>query len=95
MPVKLEYLRPGHCPVCDVIVPQPTLIEIKLSNGSVMQQPVCLLHTELLKDLKTQEILVRYCKIIWCKEILESVQLSRKEKNLEMKRIKALKVVSG
>ena len=95
MPVKLEYLRPGHCPVCDIVIPTPAIVNIALSNGTVMQQPVCSEHFAYMLLKKSQELLVRYCKVLWCKEILESEQLSQKDKNLEMKRIKALRVIDG
>lgn len=95
MPIKLEYLKQGHCPVCDELIPMPAVVNITLSNGTVMPQPVCEGHFEYMLTKKAQELLLRYCKMIWCQEILENEQRTDKEKQIEIKRIKALLVLGG
>jgi hypothetical protein len=101
--MKLEYLRVGHCPVCDCKIspiicsvgemPHPfDVVNIYLNNGSFMPQPVCIDHSEAMKSRDMQEMLLRFCIMLWCKEILENIQWDNKQKTAETKRVKALRV---
>lgn len=94
--IDLNYMRPGLCPFCGVKLPQtPIMLQLPLSDGSMMPQPVCESDLKLLQEKEGQDMVLLACKAIWMLEISENTQRTEKERVKEIERIMNLKITSA
>lgn len=93
--MRIDYLKPGRCPYCFAPLPHPAMVNITLSNNTVMPQPVCDDHFTNLLRRDDQIELLKLIKLVWIEEIKTSEQRTEEDKQKVITDIEKIEVLGG
>lgn len=93
--INLENMRPGICPFCGSKMLMSYIVWLELNDGSKMAQPVCAADQPKLQTEAGKKEIIEACKGVWVKEIMESVQRTEEQKQIEIERIMKIDIKAG